>query len=241
MGSAFYMSPEQLTDPKGVDRRSDIWSLGVILYQLLAGPQPFLGETVPRDHRRHPLEPAREHPHLCAPRSPFGLEVVIGKCMQNKPVRPLPERRLSSPPRSGRSRTFVIARASTSPRACSASRSSRPRHPRREHGTPARRRCLTPSSPNPNAQTGPTLPPFADAASSSTSASQVDLQSPAVASTTAMATPGKEPAAAPAVPAVTTHAMATSAISEKPKRSPTPMIAAGVVLFARGSGAASSR
>src|SRR5689334_6553526 len=37
MGSPLYMSPEQLQSSKDVDARSDIWSLGIILYELLAG------------------------------------------------------------------------------------------------------------------------------------------------------------------------------------------------------------
>ena len=72
MGSPFYMSPEQLTNPKGVDHRTDIWSLGVILYELLAGRQPFLGESVPEIIGGDPLEPARRPPHACAPTCPSG-------------------------------------------------------------------------------------------------------------------------------------------------------------------------
>jgi serine/threonine-protein kinase len=46
MGSPMYMSPEQVRSAKGVDARSDIWSLGVIFYELLAGVAPFVGETL---------------------------------------------------------------------------------------------------------------------------------------------------------------------------------------------------
>ncbi len=47
MGSPLYMSPEQLRAARSVDPRADVWALGVILYELIAGKPPFSGETLP--------------------------------------------------------------------------------------------------------------------------------------------------------------------------------------------------
>jgi serine/threonine-protein kinase len=47
MGSPLYMAPEQMRSSKDVDVRADVWSLGVILYELLAGVAPFEGDSIP--------------------------------------------------------------------------------------------------------------------------------------------------------------------------------------------------
>ncbi len=47
MGTVSYMSPEQITAPQTIDRRSDLFSVGVILYEFFAYCLPFQGETIP--------------------------------------------------------------------------------------------------------------------------------------------------------------------------------------------------
>jgi serine/threonine-protein kinase len=47
VGSPYYMSPEQMRGSAAVDARSDIWSLGAILHELLTGDCPFNGESIP--------------------------------------------------------------------------------------------------------------------------------------------------------------------------------------------------
>jgi len=47
IGSPLYMSPEQMTSAKNVDTRTDIWALGAILYQLLAGRPPYVADSLP--------------------------------------------------------------------------------------------------------------------------------------------------------------------------------------------------
>ena len=75
MGTPGYMSPEQARGEK-VDARADLFSLGVVLYEMVAGRAPFAGETsseviaaILRD----------EPPPLAAPRE---LERVIGKALR---------------------------------------------------------------------------------------------------------------------------------------------------------------
>jgi hypothetical protein len=48
VGSPLYMSPEQLDSARDVDGRADVWALGIVLHELIAGATPFTGDTIPQ-------------------------------------------------------------------------------------------------------------------------------------------------------------------------------------------------
>jgi serine/threonine-protein kinase len=81
MGSPLYMSPEQMEASRDVDARADVWSLGVVLYQLVAGITPFHAEGIPQVCTRvftgEPTPLAKFRPD-----APAGLEAVLLRCFQ---------------------------------------------------------------------------------------------------------------------------------------------------------------
>jgi beta-lactam-binding protein with PASTA domain/tRNA A-37 threonylcarbamoyl transferase component Bud32 len=79
MGTATYFSPEQ-AEGVGVDARSDIYSLGVVLFEMVAGRPPFLGDSPVAVASKH----VREQPPLLRdlnPTVPPGLEAIVARAM----------------------------------------------------------------------------------------------------------------------------------------------------------------
>jgi serine/threonine-protein kinase len=84
LGSPAYMSPEQVRRPKTVDTRTDIWSLGTILYELMTGEQPFRGDSpmsVLAAVVSDPTPSLRER----RPDIASDLEAVVFKCLEKNP------------------------------------------------------------------------------------------------------------------------------------------------------------
>ncbi|MBX3227502.1 MAG: protein kinase [Labilithrix sp.] len=86
MGSPHYMSPEQIRSTRDVDLRADIWSLGVVLFELITGQPPFDATEVTGIIAQVLHEPHRTARSL-VPDIPTGLEEVIDHCLQKDPTK----------------------------------------------------------------------------------------------------------------------------------------------------------
>jgi serine/threonine protein kinase len=86
LGTPFYMSPEQVRDAKKVDFRTDIWSLGLILHELLSGSPAFEGTTLPGVCASIAADPPAAL-RLKRPEVPVELEAVVLKCLEKDPAR----------------------------------------------------------------------------------------------------------------------------------------------------------
>jgi hypothetical protein len=85
LGTPGYMSPEQF-DAHGVDERSDIYSLGVVLFEVLTGRLPFVGRTPIAVAFAHKTEPP-PLPRSLRPSVPAWLERVVLRCLEKDPAR----------------------------------------------------------------------------------------------------------------------------------------------------------
>jgi serine/threonine-protein kinase len=83
MGTAAYFSPEQ-AEGKGVDSRSDIYSLGVVLYEMAVGRPPFTGDSPVAVASKH-VRDMPELPRAVNPAVPPALEAVVMKAMAKNP------------------------------------------------------------------------------------------------------------------------------------------------------------
>ena len=83
LGTPAYVPPEQIEDARNVDRRADIYSVGVVLYEMLTGKTPYPGsftaETIRLIHRGKYVPPRRLNPRA----SPF-LCRIVATCMRVK-------------------------------------------------------------------------------------------------------------------------------------------------------------
>lgn len=85
MGSVHYASPEQARNGY-VSNRSDIYSLGIVMYEMVTGRVPFDGDSTVAVAIQH-LQDEMDPPSKYAPNLPISLEKIIQKCTQKSPDR----------------------------------------------------------------------------------------------------------------------------------------------------------
>lgn len=82
MGTPLYMSPEQLRSSPDVDCRTDIWSMGAVMYELLCGEPPFRGGSIPEICAAILDAPPPDLPATCSP----ALKAVVMRCLEKDPA-----------------------------------------------------------------------------------------------------------------------------------------------------------
>jgi serine/threonine-protein kinase len=84
IGTPFYMSPEQIIGSKQIDSQSDLWSVGVLVYQVLTGALPFVADTVGglaiKINEAAPPPPSRVNPRL-----PVAIDAWFAKACARAP------------------------------------------------------------------------------------------------------------------------------------------------------------
>src|SRR5690606_19279507 len=141
IGTPSYMSPEQAAGEREIDGRSDIYSLGVVSYQMLAGELPFNAPTVAGILMKHITEPAPLL-HEKFPDISEDLSLAVARCLEKDPENRWPSadalrRALESRNVAGYRPTGLGWRAQSRPEPRTA-RSPRPGIERAGNGRPAR-------------------------------------------------------------------------------------------------------
>src|SRR5438034_1507281 len=85
VGTPAYMSPEQATSERGLDGRSDVYSLGCVLYEMLAGEPPFTGPTAQALITKCLVDPVPAVRRL-RPAVPLGVEHALTKALAKGPA-----------------------------------------------------------------------------------------------------------------------------------------------------------
>ena len=133
IGTVAYMAPEQMLDAKRVDARADLWSVGIMLFELLTKKTPFGAASIPNIVTPMLTKPPTSLSAL-RPDLPPKLEKVVMRCLEKLPREALRDGGGGGARRSRRSRRRARARRSTR---CDARGGRRALRRRSEKGAPA--------------------------------------------------------------------------------------------------------
>ncbi|MEP6591815.1 MAG: protein kinase [Gemmatimonadota bacterium] len=139
IGTPSYMSPEQAAGEREIDGRSDLYSLGVVAFQMLSGELPFNAPTVAGILMKHITEPAALL-HEKYPDIPEDLSLAVARCLEKDPTNRWPSadglrRSLESRSVAGYRPTGLGWKAETRPQTA-AGRSTRPMRPLGDRPSP---------------------------------------------------------------------------------------------------------
>jgi serine/threonine-protein kinase len=85
LGSPLYMAPEQMRTSRSVDQRADLWSMGVVLYQLVTNAFPFTAESITQLISTVMFDPA-PRVTVTRPDLPPGIDDVVLRCLEKEPA-----------------------------------------------------------------------------------------------------------------------------------------------------------
>lgn len=165
IGTPSYMSPEQAAGEREIDGRSDLYSLGVVTYQMLSGELPFNAPTVAGILMKHITEPAPLL-HEKFPDIPEDLSLAVARCLEKDPTNRWPSadglrRALESRTVAGYRPTGLGWKAESRPTSSSTRGSTRPTRPLNERPT-TRPLGERPGSTRPSNTARPTRPPLGE-------------------------------------------------------------------------------
>ena len=143
LGTPYYMSPEQVDGEKDLDARTDVYALGVILYQCASGKRPFKADALPKlavlIHEGKPMPLSERRPEL-----PVGFSEVVHRAMARDRTLRFTDAARASVLRSSRSARWPSTRRCWSRATSAEARRSRPlRRPSRNRSRPRPNRRRT--------------------------------------------------------------------------------------------------
>ncbi len=151
IGTPAYMSPEQSAGDSAIDGRSDLYSLGVVGYQMLCGQPPFVANNTPSMLVKHlserPIPVDERWPDL-----PQDLSRAVMMCLEKDPADRFPNAAAFAVALDGGSMPTLATRATAAASMAGTRASAREREiiePLRDRYTPATQSPYTPSQPSP--------------------------------------------------------------------------------------------